>query len=171
MGQGDPLEKETQLTIYSILAWKIPWTEKLVRLQPMGSQRAAHDWASTRAYTHTLALDQVKTVVLIVLRKRESGELSLCLHKYAQGRSYMIMQWDGGCLQAKKRGLRVKPALLVTWSWTAQALELWKISFCILSHSVYDICYSNLRRLISTQITCLSILIYKWNLDIIVKIK
>ena len=26
-----------------ILAWKIPWTEELVRLQSMGSQRAGHD--------------------------------------------------------------------------------------------------------------------------------
>jgi len=31
MGQGDPLEKEVQFTINSILAWKIPWTEELVR--------------------------------------------------------------------------------------------------------------------------------------------
>ena len=28
----------------SILAWKIPWTEKPGRLQSMGSQRAGHDW-------------------------------------------------------------------------------------------------------------------------------
>ena len=143
--------------------------------QAMGSQRAGHDWASTHAYTHTLALDQVQRWCppdrISVVRKRESGELSLCLHKYAQGRSYMIMQQGGGCLQTKKRGLRVKPALLVTWSWTSQVLELWEISFCFLSHSVYDICYGNLRRLISIQITCLSILMYKWNLDILVKIK
>ena len=26
-----------------ILAWKIPWTEELGRLQSMGSQRAGHD--------------------------------------------------------------------------------------------------------------------------------
>ena len=46
-----------------------------------------------------------------------------------------------------------------------------RYQFCFLSHSVYDICYGNLRRLILTQITCLSILIYKWNLVILVKIK
>ena len=28
----------------STLAWKIPWTEKLSRLYPMGSQRVGHDW-------------------------------------------------------------------------------------------------------------------------------
>ena len=27
----------------SILAWEIPWTEKLGRLQAMGSQRVGHD--------------------------------------------------------------------------------------------------------------------------------
>ena len=38
LGQEDPLEKE-MATHSSILAWKIPWTEKPERLQSMGSQR------------------------------------------------------------------------------------------------------------------------------------
>ena len=38
LGQEDLLEKE-MTTHSSILAWKIPWTEKLDRLQSMGSQR------------------------------------------------------------------------------------------------------------------------------------
>ena len=29
------------------LAWKIPWTEKPVRLQSMGSLRVGHDWATS----------------------------------------------------------------------------------------------------------------------------
>ena len=33
-GNGNPL---------SILAWRIPWTEKPGRLQSMGSQRVGHD--------------------------------------------------------------------------------------------------------------------------------
>ena len=36
LGQEDPLEKE-MATQSSILAWKIPWTEELGRLQSMGS--------------------------------------------------------------------------------------------------------------------------------------
>ena len=37
-----PLQKE--MTSYSsILAWKIPWTEKPGRLQFMGSQRVRHN--------------------------------------------------------------------------------------------------------------------------------
>ena len=35
-GLEDPLEKETA-PHYSVLAWRIPWTEELGRLQSMGS--------------------------------------------------------------------------------------------------------------------------------------
>ena len=42
LGQEDPLEKE--MAIYSsTIAWKIPWTEELGRLQSMGLQRVRHD--------------------------------------------------------------------------------------------------------------------------------
>jgi len=36
------LEKE-MATLFSILAWKIPWTEEPGRLQSIGSQRLGHD--------------------------------------------------------------------------------------------------------------------------------
>ena len=42
LGREDPLEKE-MTTHSSTLAWKIPWTEELGRLQSMGSQRVGHD--------------------------------------------------------------------------------------------------------------------------------
>ena len=42
LGQEDPLEKE-MATPFSILAWKIPWTEEPGRLQSMGLQGVAHD--------------------------------------------------------------------------------------------------------------------------------
>ena len=38
LGQEDPLEKE-MAAHSSTLAWEIPWTEKPVGLQSMGSQR------------------------------------------------------------------------------------------------------------------------------------
>ena len=41
-GWEDPLEKEIE-TQSSILAWRIPWTEKPGGLQSMGSQRVGHD--------------------------------------------------------------------------------------------------------------------------------
>ena len=42
LGQEDPLEKEMAIHS-STIAWKIPWTEELSRLQSMGSQRVRHD--------------------------------------------------------------------------------------------------------------------------------
>ena len=45
LGWEDPLEKE-MATHSSTLAWRIPWTEGLGRLQSMGSQRVGHDWAT-----------------------------------------------------------------------------------------------------------------------------
>ena len=42
LGLKDPLEKE-MAAHSSILVWRIPWTEELGRLQPMGLQRAGHD--------------------------------------------------------------------------------------------------------------------------------
>ena len=42
LGWQDPLEKE-MATHSSILAWKIPWTEKRDRLQSMRSQRVRYD--------------------------------------------------------------------------------------------------------------------------------
>ena len=50
LGWEDPLEKE-MATHSSILAWRTPWTEKLVGLQSMGSQRVGHDWGT---FTHSL---------------------------------------------------------------------------------------------------------------------
>ena len=42
LGWEDPLE-EGMATHSSILAWEIPWTEELGRLQSMGSQRVRHE--------------------------------------------------------------------------------------------------------------------------------
>ena len=44
----DPLEKGTA-THCSILAWRIPWTEKPGRLQSMRSHRVRHDWSDLAA--------------------------------------------------------------------------------------------------------------------------
>ena len=39
VGQEEPLE-EGMATHFSILAWRIPWTEEPGRLQSMGSQKS-----------------------------------------------------------------------------------------------------------------------------------
>ena len=46
-----PLEKGIA-THSRILAWRIPWTEKLRRLQSMRSQRVGHNWV-TNTFTFT----------------------------------------------------------------------------------------------------------------------
>ena len=46
LGWEDPLEKE-MANHSSILAWRIPRTEKSSRLQSTGSQRVGHDWATS----------------------------------------------------------------------------------------------------------------------------
>ena len=44
-GLGRSLEKE-MATHFSTLAWEIPWTEELGKVQSMGSQRVRHDSAT-----------------------------------------------------------------------------------------------------------------------------
>ena len=51
LDQEDPLEKE-MATHSSILAWRIPWTEKSGGLHSMGSQWVGHDWASKTTTTY-----------------------------------------------------------------------------------------------------------------------
>ena len=51
LGQEDPLE-EGMATHSSILAWRIPWTEKPDGLQSIGSQRVGHNWSDS-AHTQT----------------------------------------------------------------------------------------------------------------------
>ena len=51
LGWEDPLEKGIAIHS-SILAWRIPWTEKSGGAQFMGLQRIRHDWM-TNTHTHT----------------------------------------------------------------------------------------------------------------------
>ena len=46
LGREDPLKKE-MVNHSSILAWRIPQTEKPCRLQSTGSQRVGNDWATS----------------------------------------------------------------------------------------------------------------------------
>ena len=49
-GPGRSLEEE-MATHFSILAWRIPWTEESDGLQSMGSQRVGHDLATEHTCT------------------------------------------------------------------------------------------------------------------------
>ena len=50
LGGEDPLKNGMAIQS-SILAWKIPWTEKPDRLQSTGSQRVGHDGANSLHFT------------------------------------------------------------------------------------------------------------------------
>ena len=68
MGWEDPLE-EGMATHSSILAWRIPWTEKPDGLRSMELQRVGHNWAtkhSTGGHRHPWA-QRVQTTVRPVL--------------------------------------------------------------------------------------------------------
>ena len=53
LGWKDPLEMGMAIH-FSILAWRIPWTEEPGRLQSMGSPRVRHHWVTnTHTHTHT----------------------------------------------------------------------------------------------------------------------
>ena len=59
LGQEDPRE-EGMATHFSILAWRIPWTDVPGGLQSMGLQRVGHNWATW----HTCIQGQALPVLL-----------------------------------------------------------------------------------------------------------
>ena len=67
LGQEDPLKKELT-THSSILAWRIPWTEKPGRLQSTGLQRVRHDFT----FTFTFFISK-----LLTLHSKECNDLDL----------------------------------------------------------------------------------------------
>ena len=51
---GSRRSPEEEMTSYSSIAWKIPWTEEPGRLQSKGLQRVRYNWAAkTHTHTHT----------------------------------------------------------------------------------------------------------------------
>ena len=66
LGREDPLEKE-MVTHSSILAWRIPWTEKPSRLQSTGSQRVGHDRATSLSLSFSFYTSYILSVLLISL--------------------------------------------------------------------------------------------------------
>ena len=73
LDQEDPLEEE-MATHSSILAWRIPWTEKPSGLQAMGSPRVGHHW------THVPAQNQKANKQKMV--KYERRQSSQCIIKH-----------------------------------------------------------------------------------------
>ena len=64
LGQEDSLENK-MVTHSSPFAWRIPWTERLGRLQAMGSQRVRHDWATNTTTKYFIRLSQMRILNLV----------------------------------------------------------------------------------------------------------
>ena len=59
----------------SVLAWRIPWTEKPGRLQPMGSHRVGHDWSDLAAAGVRSTICSLQSPPFLVLAFLEFGEI------------------------------------------------------------------------------------------------
>ena len=57
MGQEDPLEEE-MATYSSILAWRIPWTEKPGGLQFTGSKKS-QTWTKVTQHAYTVVIKEM----------------------------------------------------------------------------------------------------------------
>ena len=58
-GQEDPLE-EGMATHYSILAWRIPWTEEPGGLQSKELQRIGHNWSNLACNQASYTMDPIE---------------------------------------------------------------------------------------------------------------
>ena len=76
LGQEDPLEQE-MATHFSILAWRIPWTEESDGLEFMWSQK---NWAqlSTIRQLNYLILNNIRSVYMLSLNMRKLF-LNICI--------------------------------------------------------------------------------------------
>jgi len=83
--------------LFSILDWKIPWTEEAGGLQSMGSQRVRHDWAH---YCSSLLFAEKQTYKWRFRCKLR--RLSLCIH-------FLLFLPDSMPLKLKKVGETAGP--------------------------------------------------------------
>ena len=73
---------ELKTTHSSILAWKIPWTEKPGRLRSMGSQIAEHDWPIEHVHSVvrqiSRAYSSMEENYLSIMKAMMSSQLVTC---------------------------------------------------------------------------------------------
>ena len=85
LGWENPLEEE-MATRFSILAWRLPWTEGPGRLQHMGPQKVGHDWV-TNTDTHkqyTMYFQNLYTFFHIVHILLQSPPQSILFSRFTQ---------------------------------------------------------------------------------------
>ena len=97
----DPLEKG-MAAHSSILAWRIPWTEKSGGLPSMWSQRVRHDWV-THTHTHTKHFHQLRKFYWTMFLYREGPvfvEVVLVLFSQSITDSFLSVFYTEISLQA-----------------------------------------------------------------------
>ena len=88
LGQEDPLEKK-MATHSSILAWRIPWTEKPSRLQSIGSQRTGQNWV-TNTMIMSVQFSSVSQSCPILCNPMDCSPPGSSVHGILQAR---ILEW------------------------------------------------------------------------------
>ena len=78
LGREDPLEKE-MAAHFSILAWKIPWTEEPDGLQSLGSQRVRHNLATKPPPLETRLLPDLSFALYSLGHAQSSTHLNCLL--------------------------------------------------------------------------------------------
>ena len=104
---NEKLEKR-MTTHSSTLAWRIPWTEELDRLQSVGSQTVGHDWATEHTHTCNEKLLKASTLLWLLLSGIPSGSqkdsLWLWQHKVKSDHCNICLvssPWQRPTLQVK----------------------------------------------------------------------
>ena len=127
LGWEDPLEQGIAIHS-SLLAWRIPWTEDLFRLQYIRLQRVGHNW-SERAHTHKYKL-AFKSYNCINFYCRLEGYP--CWVYFLTFFYNSVLQQNMEFLTKKKKNLQIiinfaswilKKACC--WSWSANILATW----------------------------------------------
>ena len=89
LSQGDPLEKE-MATHSSILAWRIPWTEKPGGLQSKGPQRVGHDWHFHFSF---MILDCYRGTICFERLVQERWDIYYFCHNYSTMNIFLPKLW------------------------------------------------------------------------------
>ena len=156
LDQENPLEKGMAM-YYSVLAWRIPWTEAPGGLQSMGSQRIGHGWATFTSLYYVSCSSHSKSLLhqltrVIHANNLESSEgrkkiksihhmlscsvISDSLQPHGLYPTRFLCPWD---LPGKNTG--VSCHFLLQWIFLTQGsnphllcLQHWQVDYLPLSH-------------------------------------
>ena len=130
LGQEDPLEKK-MITHSSILAWRIPRTEKPGGLQPIRWKGVRHDWATITftfvTITYMLKHSPSLTSISFSLRMAESSVLFMVTLQSNHFQSLVVAVAPPGStelayLKVKHEYLYLQ--FLPSWFWSAESISL-----------------------------------------------